>query len=101
TTWGVVGPQSWDAVLLGAKVHGCGYEQCQFGLEVYPGSRGVWSFRSAYGREVYLFEAPFGGSPRFTRKEPSAWDGGIPPTEPVERIVPPELSLAGMDTTPA
>lgn len=100
TVW-VVDPQSPDAELRGGKVHGFGYEQGQFVLEVDPESKGVWSFRSAYGREVYLVEAPFGGSPRFTRKEPSAWDGGIPPTEPVERIVPPELSLAGMDTTPA
>ncbi|MDN5688492.1 MAG: hypothetical protein L0G94_17700 [Brachybacterium sp.] len=100
TVW-VVDPHSPDADLRGGKVHGFGYDQGQFILEVDPETKGTWSFRSAYGREVYLVEAPFGGSPRFTRKEPSAWEGGVPPTDPVERIVPPELSLAGMDTTPA
>ena len=87
--------------LHGGKVHAFGYDQGQFILEIDPDAKGAWSFRAAYGREVYLVEAPFGGSPRFTRKEPSAWESGVPPTEPVKRMVPPELALAGMDTTPA
>lgn len=100
TVW-VVDPHSPDADLRGGKVHGFGYDQGQFVLEVFPESKGTWSFRTAYGREVYLVEAPFGGAPRFTHKEASVWEGGVPPTDPVERIVPPELSLAGMDTSPA
>lgn len=100
TVW-VVDPDSPGSDLRGGKVHAFGYDRGQFILEVDPDAKGAWSFRAAYGREVYLVEAPFGGSPRFTRKEPSAWEGGVPPTEPVKRMVPPELALAGMDTTPA
>lgn len=100
TVW-VADPHSPDADLRGGKVHAFGYEQGQFVLEVDPEAKGTWSFRTAYGREVYLVEAPFGGAPRFTRKEPSSWEGGVPPAEPVQRMVPPELSLAGMDTAPA
>jgi len=100
TVW-VVDPDSPASDLRGGKVHGFGYDQGQFALEVDPEPKGNWSFRTAYGREVYLVEAPFGGAPRFTHKEASVWEGGVPPTEPVERMVPPELSLAGMDTAPA
>lgn len=100
TVW-VVDPQQPDSDLRGGRVAGFGYDQGTFVLEVDPESKGVWSFRSAYDREVYLVEAPFGASPRFTRKEPSPWDGGVPPADPVERMVPSELSLAGMDVAPA
>lgn len=100
TVW-VVDPQSPDSDLRGGKVFGFGYDHGQFILEVDPEPKGVWSFRSAYGREVFLVEAPFGASPRFSRKEPSPWDGGVPPVEPVDRIVPAELSLAGMATAEA
>lgn len=100
TVW-VVDPDSPGSDLRGGKVHAFGYDQGQFILEVDPETKGAWSFRAAYGREVYLVEAPFGGAPRFTRKEPSSWEGGVPPSEPVKRMVPPELSLAGMDTAPA
>lgn len=97
TVW-VVDPQAPDASLHGGRVAGFGYDGGDFILEVFPDTKGTWSFRSAYGREVYLVEAPFGGAPRFTTKEPSSWDGGVPPEDPVERIVPAELALAGMDT---
>lgn len=97
TVW-VVDPQAPDASLHGGRVAGFGYDGGDFILEVFPNTKGTWSFRSAYGREIYLVEAPFGGAPRFTTKEPSSWDGGVPPEDPVERIVPAELALAGMDT---
>lgn len=100
TVW-VVDPGSPDSDLRGGKVAGFGYDHGQFVLNVDPDTKGVWSFRSAYGREVFLVEAPFGASPRFSRKEPSPWQGGVPPEDPVERIVPAELALAGMATTPA
>lgn len=99
TVW-VVDPQNPDSDLRGGRVAGFGYDQGDFILEVDPDAKGSWSFRKAYGREVFLVEAPFGGAPRFTRKEPSSWEGGVPPEDPVDRIVPAELSLAGMETTP-
>jgi len=100
TVW-VVDPTNPDSDLRGGKVAGFGYDHGQFILEVTPDAKGSWSFRTAYGRQIYLVEAPFGASPRFHRKEPSLWDGGIPPVDPVQRIVPAELALAGMATTPA
>lgn len=99
TVW-VVDPQNPGAGLHGGRVAGFGYDSGQFVLEVDPDRKGTWSFRSAYGREVFLVEAPFGGAPRFTTQEPSSWDGGVPPEDPVERIVPAELALAGMDAAP-
>lgn len=100
TVW-VVDPSSPDSDLRGGKVAGFGYDHGQFVLEVTPDAKGTWSFRSAYGRQIFLVEAPFGASPRFSRKEPSPWDGGVPPVDPVQRIVPAELALAGMATAPA
>lgn len=98
TVW-VVDPTSPDSDLRGGKVSGFGYDHGQFILEVTPDAKGSWSFRTAYGRQIYMVEAPFGASPRFSHKEPSPWDGGIPPVDPVQRLVPAELALAGMATT--
>lgn len=100
TVW-VVDPLAPEGALHGGRVAGFGYDGGEFILEVDPDPRGFASFRSAYSREVFLVEAPFGGAPRFTTKEASSWDGGVPPSDPVERIVPAELSLAGMDTVSA
>lgn len=92
----VVDPQdSPDANLHGGKLTSFGYENGVFKIEVLPTAKGHWSFRQAYGREVFLIEEPFGGSPRFSRNSGSVWDQGVPPIEPVERSVPADLSLAG------
>lgn len=82
--------------LNGGELEAFGFEDGKFVALVRPKTKGDrGAIAEAYGRTAFLVEAPFGAALKFGMAGSTSWEGGIPPTSPVQRDVPAELLSIG------
>lgn len=82
--------------LNGGELEAFGFEDGKFVARVRPKTKGDrGAIAEAYGRTTYLIEAPFGAALKFGMAGSTSWEGGVPPTTPVQREVPADLLAIG------
>lgn len=82
--------------LNGGELEAFGFEDGKFVARVRPKTKGDrGAIAEAYGRTTYLIEAPFGAALKFGMTGSTSWEGGVPPTTPVQREVPADLLAIG------